>query len=99
MLLLISRPARPEAAYWQGRRSIAALDAVAWPALWMIVISRAPFSTGIVGTAAMTLIVLVAVRRLHRAIFRNPHYEFTTLRWGIVLAGMLAIGAGLKLFS
>jgi hypothetical protein len=85
--------------YWRGRRLLAALDALAWPAVLLVAIRTAPFSTAAVGLVASSLAVMVAARRLHRAILRNQRYEFTTLRWGIVLAWMLAIGAGLKLLS
>ena len=85
--------------YWCGRRFLAALDALAWPAVLLVAIRTALFNTGAFGLVASSLAVLVAARRLDRAIFRNQRYEFTPLRWGFVLAWMLAIGAGLKLLS
>jgi hypothetical protein len=35
--------------------------------------------------------------RLHRALWENQRYWFTTWRWGKVLGAMLRIGAVLKL--
>lgn len=99
MLVLMSRAPRPDARYWRGRRLLAALDALAWPAILLVAIRTAPFSTGAIGLVASSLAVLIAARRLHRAILRNQRYEFTTLRGGIVLIWMLALGAGLKLLS
>jgi len=97
MLVLMSWAPKPDVPYWRGRRFLAALDALAWPAVLLVAIRTAPFSTGAFGLVASALAVLVAVRRLNRAILQNHRYEFTTLRWGIVFAWMLAIGAALKL--
>ena len=83
--------------YWRGRRFLASLDALAWPAILLVAIRTAPFSTGAIGLVASSLAFMIAARRLHRAILRNHRYEFTTLRWGTVLAWILALGAGLKL--
>jgi hypothetical protein len=44
----------------------------------------------------MALAVLGGVSRLHRALWVNHRYWFTTWRWGKVLAAMLLIGAMLK---
>lgn len=49
MWLLLTRQPKPDAAYWPGRRVLAALDAVAWPALWLVALSHAPVPTGAVG--------------------------------------------------
>lgn len=97
MWLLIARAPRRDAAYWTGRRWLALLDAVAWPILWAAAIIKAPFSTGLVGAVAVSLLVAVAARRSHRAIFRNERYWFTTWRWGLALAGLAAVGAATKL--
>lgn len=99
MWLVIARAPRQDAAYWLGRRWLALLDAVAWPGLWAVAVVKAPFSTGLVGPVAVLLLVAVAARRSHRAIFRNERYWFTTWRWGLVLAGFAAVGAATKLLS
>jgi hypothetical protein len=41
--------------------------------------------------------VLLGLGRLHRALWENHRYWFTTWRWGKVLGAMLLIGAVLKL--
>ena len=97
MWALVSRAPRLDAAYWPGRRWLALLDAVSWPVLWAVAVIEAPFSTGLVGTVAVSLLVAVAARRTHRAVFRNERYRFTTWRWGLALAGLAAVGAATKL--
>ena len=49
MWILFMPVPRPDAPYWPGRRWLAALDAVAWPATWALVVAQAPFTMGIVG--------------------------------------------------
>lgn len=51
---------------------------------------------GLVGPFVTALAVLLGLGRLHRAIWVNQRYWFTTWRWGKVMAGMLLIGAVLK---
>jgi hypothetical protein len=43
------------------------------------------------------VLVLVAFRRLHRALWVNHRYYFTTWRWGKVVAAMLVMGWVMKL--
>ncbi len=99
MLVLISRSPTPDVPYWRGRRFLAVLDALAWPAILLIAIRTAPFGTGIVGLVVPSLALLVAARRLLRAVAWNHRYRFTTLRWGTPLVVLLAAGAGMKLMS
>jgi len=97
MRLVITRAPRQDAAYWPGRRWLALLDALAWPALWAIAAIEAPFSTGLVGAVALSFLGVIAARRSHTAVFRNERYWFTTWRWGRVVAAMLLTGVVLKL--
>jgi hypothetical protein len=83
MWLLVSREPKPDAEVWAGRRWLAAADAVAWPAAWVLAVSA--------------VAVLSAIGRLHRALCVNERYWFTTWRWGKILAGMLFIGFVMKL--
>ena len=85
--------------YWRGRRVLAACDALVWPAMVFLIIRTAPFSTGVFGLVASSLALLVAVRRLHRAVYWNHGYRFTTLRWGGAMLLALAVGVGAKLMS
>ena len=96
MWLLVGRHPKPDAAYWPGRRWVAALDAVVWPALWVLAVFRAPVPTGIFGHVVVALAIVLGARRIHCALLRNERYRFTTLRWGAVVATLLLIGAGLK---
>lgn len=90
------RHVRPDAAIWPGRRLVAVLDAVAWPALWLYAVWRVPFDTGAVGKACAAVLVLIAVRRLFRAWVRNERYWFSTLRWARLVLTLIAAGVVLK---
>ena len=97
MWILIARPPRPDATSWPGRRLLAALDAVAWPALIAATFTLAPISTGVVGPTFVGILVLIAMARLQQALWRNERYWFTTWRWGKVMVALLVVGVVLKL--
>lgn len=97
MWLILTRAPHPDAAYWPGRRWFAAVDAVAWPAMWVVLASEAPLRTGAVGMVLMACAIAAGAVRLHRAIFANHRYRFTTWRWGRVLACLLLFGCLLRL--
>lgn len=81
-LLLLRRDPKPDATYWLGRRWLAALDAVAWPAgAFALVWQWLPVGS-LSGAVPGAFCVIAAVLRLHRAIWRNHRYRFTTWRWG-----------------
>lgn len=97
MWFLIARSASPDAPYWPGRRWLAAVDALAWPLLWVAVIRHVPASAGVAGPLLLALAALSACRRTHRALWVNHRYRFTTWRWGKVVAALLMMGVVLKL--
>lgn len=97
MWLLVAREPRPDAPDWPGRRLLAAVDAVAWPLMWVLLTRHAPQQVGLIGPFITALAVLLGVRRLHRAIWVNRRYWFTTWRWGKVAAALLVVGFVLKL--
>ena len=99
MWTLLLRSPRPDAAYWPGRRWLALLDAVAWTMSWAVLVSGAPFDTGVVGVLIVSLSALIAVRRFRIALFRNERYRFTIRRWGLVLAVITTIGITTKLMG
>ena len=97
MWLLVAREPRPDAPNWPGRRLLAAVDAVARPLMWVLLIRQVPEPVGLVGPVVTALAVLLGLGRLHRALWVNNRYWFTTWRWGKVLGAMLLIGAVMKL--
>ncbi len=99
MFIAIARTPRPDAADWPGRRTFALLDALAWPALWFVAILAMPAKTGVVGLVIQALSILFAFRRTWLALFRNERYRFTTWRWGVSLASLVALGALMKVLA
>ena len=97
MWILFTPVPRPDAPNWPGRRWLAALDAMAWPAAWALVIAQAPMPTGIVGLLLIECAALFAANRLQQALLRNERYRFTTWRWGKVVLGLVLIGWIMKL--
>jgi hypothetical protein len=97
MWLLVAREPRSDAPDWPGRRLLAAIDAVIWPLMWVLLIRHVPGPVGLVGPFVTALAVLLGLGRLHRALWANHRYWFTTWRWGRVLGAMLLIGAVLKI--
>ena len=97
MWLLIAREPAPDVPYWAGRRVLAAVDAVAWPLIWVLLFSHAPKPVGLVGPFVAAVALLCGLGRLHRALWVNHRYRFTTWRWGRVVAALLLIGAIMKL--
>ena len=68
MWLLVAGQPKPDAAYWPGRRWFAAIDAVAWPALWVVAVFRAPVPTGIFGHVIVALAIVFYRLRLATAL-------------------------------
>ena len=96
MWILFTPVPRPDAPYWPGRRWLAALDAIVWPAGWALVVAQAPMRTGIVGLVITASAAPFAVGRLQRALLRNERYRFTTWRWGKIVVGLVLLGLVIK---
>ena len=96
MWLLVAREPRANAAYWTGRRWLAAIDAVAWPLFWVILVSQIDAAVGIVGPMIVAVSLLFSVKRIHRAVWVNHRYWFTTWHWGRILGALMVIGTVLK---
>jgi hypothetical protein len=96
MWLVLTRAPLPDAPYWPGRRLLALVDAVAWPAAWIALAMNLPEPAGLVGPVVIALAVLSAIGRAHRATWQNHRYRFTTWRWGRVALALLLIGLTLK---
>lgn len=99
MILIPRRSPRPDVAWWPGRRVLAAIDALAWPALWLAGLGLLPLDGGIIARVAMALLLVAAVFRLHRAVLRNSRYWFTTWRYGGPLALLVLLGALVKIVA
>ena len=82
MWILLAREAPPDAPDWPGRHWLAAVDALAWPLLWILLISRAPQPVGLIGPFFTAVAMMCAIGRLHRAVWVNHRYYFTIWRWG-----------------
>ena len=97
MWLIVAREPLPDKAYWHGRVWLAVADAVAWPVVCSLFALRAPMPSGLIGPMVVALSVLFGLNRLHRAVWLNHRYRFTTWRWGKVAAGLMVIGFVMKL--
>ena len=99
MWLLVAREPRANAAYWTGRRWLAAIDAVVWPLFWVLVLGQIDAPVGIVGPKVIAVALLISAERAHRAVWVNHRYWFTTWRWGRIVGALMVIGMVLKLAS
>ena len=95
MWILFARAPRPDAAYWPGRRWLAVIDAVAWPALALWALTRIPGTWGIFGPVCLATMLLVALASVARAVWLNHRYRFTT--WWLVRALIVLLMVGLAL--
>jgi hypothetical protein len=96
MLFFIHRPPRPDVPVWPGRRLLASLDALVWPAALIGVVVTMPLRAGVVGALVVALAVLLSIGRLRTAIFLNHRYVMSTWRWGKPVAALLMIGLVMK---
>jgi hypothetical protein len=99
MWLLVAREPRANAPYWPGRRWLAAIDAVAWPLLWVLLGSLIDAPVGIVDPVIAVVALLFSAERVHRALWVNHRYWFTTWRWGRIVIALMVIGMVLRLAS
>jgi hypothetical protein len=97
MWLLFARTPTPAAADWPGRRTLAVIDALAWPAAVACAVSAMTVSHGLVGNVAVATCAVLGVRGAWTAAFRSSHYRFTTWHLGMPLAAILALGVVMKL--
>ena len=96
VLIMFARAPALDAAYWPGRRWLAALDAVAWPAIAIVLLSRIPGQAGLGAPVACVICGVNALLRLQTALSQNHRYRFTTWRAGRILLALLLIAAALK---
>ncbi len=97
MWVLFARAPLPDARPWPGRRWLAALDALAWPAAWLAIVAWQSAHVGAVGQLMAAVAIVAGVGRLHRALATNHRYHFTSWTWGKRLGWLLLLGYALKL--
>lgn len=97
MWVIVSRAPAPDVEVWPGRRTLALIDAVGWPAGWAAWLLGLTVPLGLAGQFALACCGVFALRRAWRAVGENHRYHFTTWRWGCRLAPLLLFGYGLKL--
>ena len=97
MWILFARAPIPNVAYWPGRRLLAALDAMLWPALAVWALSCVANSAGLIRPVVIACAFIVALQRIRTALWSNHRYRFTTWRVGRVIALLLMVGLVLKL--
>jgi hypothetical protein len=94
--VLLFREPLPDAAFWPGRRALAALDAVLWPLAWVLLVHQAPVPVGVLGPFVSAVAVLCGLQRVHRALWLNHRYRFTTWVWGRRALMLLLMGLVMK---
>ena len=99
MWLLVAREPGPDASQWAGRMSLAVLDAVAWPLVVVLIVFQSRVPLGVVGAVFAAAAFALSVARLHRAIWLNHRYRFTTWRWGGVVLGLMLLGTTLRMLA
>jgi hypothetical protein len=96
MWLLVAREPLPDAPYWPGRHLLAAIDAVAWPLLWVLLINEVSAPVGLLSPFVSAIALLAGLGRLHGALWFNHRYRFTTWRWGRIAAAFVVTGWVMK---
>jgi len=97
MIVVFPRAEAPAARVWPGRRWLAALDALLWPAALLALLLRVDNRPGIVGAVGFAVACGYALRRLHRALAHNERYEFMSWKWGRWLTLIAGFGLTLQL--
>ena len=96
MWIVFARAPAPDAAYWPGRRTLGALDAVAWPLIALVLLSQVPGQARLVAPIACVICGVNALARLRTAIWENHRYRFATWRASRVVLVLLLIAVALK---
>jgi ribose/xylose/arabinose/galactoside ABC-type transport system permease subunit len=97
MWMIVAREPKANAPQWTGRRWLAFIDALAWPLFWVLLLGQIDMPFGIVGPMVVAIAFLFSAERIHRAVWVNHRYWFSTWRWGRVVAVLIAIGLVLKM--
>ena len=97
MLMFLALSPRPDVPVWRARRALAALDALAWPALFAGLAVQQLSGAGVVQGVILAVCGWAAMARTRRALCNNERYRFTTWRWGKVLFALLAVALCLQI--
>ena len=97
MWILFMRAPSHDRPYWTGRRVLAALDALLWPVLALLLLAQVPGAAGVLRPVLSAVALLAALHRLHVAWFRNHRYRFTTAWLARALLILLLVGVMLKI--
>ena len=97
MWILFTRPPAPDKPYWAGRRFLAVLDALFWPALALTALAQFSGTGGIARPMAAVIALLFALCRLDTAWRRNHRYRFVTWWLARTVLAFVLFGAALKL--
>ena len=97
MWIMFARAPVPDAAYWPGRRGLAAVDAIAWTSIAMVLLTHIPGEAGLMLPVLGAVLALIGAARLHTAVWRNHRYRFTTWKVGRIGLLLLTLGIALKL--
>ncbi len=96
MWILFLRPPVPDKACWAGRRLLAVLDALCWPALALMVLVQFSGAGGIARPMAAAMALLFALCRVDTAWRRNHRYRFVTWWLARTVSALVLVGAALK---
>lgn len=97
MWFFFVRGPRPDLYVWPGRRWISAADALAWPFAAMLAIIGMSDAGGTSSSLIVAVLLVLAVRRLVRAVLINHRYRMTTVWLATFVAFPLVTGVLLKL--
>lgn len=96
MWILFARPPKADKPYWAGRRLLAALDALIWPALALMALAQVSGAGGIARPMAAAMALLFGLCRLDTAWRRNHRYRFVTWSLARTVLALVLVGAVLK---
>lgn len=99
MWVFLTRAQAPDARPWPGRRWFAAIDAIAWPLGFAWLTTLAPNEGGVFGLLIRALVVVIALRRLHRALRANHRYRFAAWRVVRIAAIVWVLGIAMQVFA
>ena len=71
MWIVLARQPRPLAEVWVGRGLLTLVDAIVWPAAWVVMVSNLSLEIGLLGPVCIAVALLFAVRGVSIAVWHN----------------------------